>query len=403
MIPNITPVLLGGDLNAYQLARELHARYGLISYVFGRYPLPETAHSRILRFSACPDLWDKAVLLRVLRAFAATHPRCLLFGCTDRYVQMICDLRDELSAHYLIPYADADFLRLASDKAAFGNALVAAGFAYPQTEVVTGMPPARPRRFPLVLKAANSADFYAHPFPEMKKAYLLHTPAALFSVSARIRAAGYTGALLLQDYIPGDDTAMYVANGYTDRAGNVRQVAVGQVLLGEHTPNGIGNPAAIVTRPHPELVATVLRLAAAIGARGLWNFDIRYDKRDGNYYFLECNPRQGRSAFSITSAGLSVIEPVLEDLVFDAPFTETRTPRTAGYWSSVASPAVRCGLPKPLASEVSTLTARKQTADTLAYEADLRGNLRRRANLLLYRVKHLAKFYIYDRNRSAEL
>ena len=32
----ITPVLLGGDLNCYNVARAFHEKYGVCSYAFGR-------------------------------------------------------------------------------------------------------------------------------------------------------------------------------------------------------------------------------------------------------------------------------------------------------------------------------------------------------------------------------
>ena len=38
----ITPVLLGADLNCYNLARAFHEAYGVKSYAFGRYEISAT-------------------------------------------------------------------------------------------------------------------------------------------------------------------------------------------------------------------------------------------------------------------------------------------------------------------------------------------------------------------------
>ena len=37
MKEKITPVLLGADLNCYNVARAFHEEYGVVSYAFGRY------------------------------------------------------------------------------------------------------------------------------------------------------------------------------------------------------------------------------------------------------------------------------------------------------------------------------------------------------------------------------
>ena len=59
----IIPVLLGADLNCYNVARAFHMKYGVISNAFGRYAVSATKYSRIVdsqmntkaRNSCCSD------------------------------------------------------------------------------------------------------------------------------------------------------------------------------------------------------------------------------------------------------------------------------------------------------------------------------------------------------------
>ena len=44
----ITPVLLGADLNCYNVARAFHMQYGVKSYAFGRYAVSATKYSKII-------------------------------------------------------------------------------------------------------------------------------------------------------------------------------------------------------------------------------------------------------------------------------------------------------------------------------------------------------------------
>ena len=195
---------------------------------------------------------------------------------------------------------------------------------------------------------------------------------------------------------------MFVANGYTDAQGNLWQIAVGQVLCQTHTPNGIGNPCAILTKPNPEVESLAAKAAKALGARGLWNIDIRYDARDDTYRVLECNPRQGRSAYSTQTAGMDPLRSVVEDLVFRIPFTETRTPTDCGFWHSLPTRAV-LAKNKAFRREIRTCIRAKKEADTLRYKHDLQHNPMRRFSLLGHRAKHIIKFHVYDKDRSAVL
>jgi len=66
----ITPVLLGADLNCYNVARAFHEEYGCISYAFGRYPIGATMNSKIVRFTAIPDFDTDERMVEVLNRFA---------------------------------------------------------------------------------------------------------------------------------------------------------------------------------------------------------------------------------------------------------------------------------------------------------------------------------------------
>ena len=69
------------------------------------------------------------------------------------------------------------------------------------------------------------------------------------TVIDQIYGAGYEDALILQDFIPGDDSFMRVVTNYSGADGKVRLMCVGHVLLEEHTGHAIGNHAVIITNP----------------------------------------------------------------------------------------------------------------------------------------------------------
>ena len=102
----ILPVLIGADMNCYTLARAFHEAYGVRSYAFGRWAMGDTMYSRLVRFTAVPDIDSADTLLRTVTDFAAAHAdkTLIVMGCTDDYASLLMDVRDKLPANCIAPY-----------------------------------------------------------------------------------------------------------------------------------------------------------------------------------------------------------------------------------------------------------------------------------------------------------
>ena len=136
-------------------------------------------------------------------------------------------------------------------------------------------------------------------------------------------AAGYPGKMILQEFIPGDDSYMRVLTNYSDTRGRVKLMCLGHVLLEEHSPHGIGNHAVIITEHDEGLCGKIRGMLEDIGYVGFSNFDIKYDQRDGKYKAFEINTRQGRSNYYVTGSGHNIARYLVGDLVEgkDLPLT----------------------------------------------------------------------------------
>jgi D-aspartate ligase len=163
-------------------------------------------------------------------------------------------------------------------------------------------------RFPVIAKTADTAAYHRVDFPGKKKVFKVSTPEELTELLERVRVAGYGGSFIIQDMVPGDDSGMRILTCYCDSSGRMRFASFGQVLLEEHTPGALGNPAGIITGADPEIVAQAQRLLEHIGWTGYANFDLKYDPRDGRTVFFELNPRLGRSNYYVTAAGRNTAE-----------------------------------------------------------------------------------------------
>ena len=198
MTEKIIPVLLGADLNCYNVARAFHEQYGVISYAFGRYAVSATKYSRIIRFTAVPEIDRDEVMLETLTAFAESHPdgKLILFGCTDDYAAMIIRNKDKLP-RYLCACPNESFLDSVSRKAEFYEICEKYGIPYPKTVVLTGKTDVSELAadvlgfdYPIVIKPSSSVVYWKHPFDGMKKVYIAKSAADAEAIIAEIYDSG---------------------------------------------------------------------------------------------------------------------------------------------------------------------------------------------------------------------
>ena len=329
--PDVLPVILGGDIGAYSLARAFHEAYGIVSLVLSQSHSHMCGDSSILVNRTIPYLERREVLLSALADVAECfdHRPLLLLGCGDWYVRAIVENRAALEPSFIIPYIGEDLLNRLTDKDRFYELCASVGVPTPRTVVVDADDPqldpaglALPFPFPVVAKPASSAAYHYADFPEKEKVFFLRDNTELATALEAVRRSSYQGKFLIQETIPGDDTHMRILTTYSDQTGKVRFAAFGQTLLEDMRPMGVGNPLAIVSRVDETVVAEATRLLEAVGYTGFANFDIKVDPRDGSHVFFEINTRLGRSNYYVTAAGHNVGRLLVEDLVEGRPFPD---------------------------------------------------------------------------------
>ncbi len=394
----ILPVLLGADLNAYNVARAFHEAYGAHAQAFGRYPIGVTQNVRILTFEAVPDLDTDDVMVERVNRFASEHPDAslILLGCTDDYVAMIIRCRDRLDARYTVPYISCELLDSITRKDHFYECCERMGIPYPKTVVVhPGEKPEVPFSYPVIIKPSYSVSYWKHPFDGMKKVYTVHNAEEAQSIIDRIFAAGYPDNLILQDRIPGDDSHMYTLTAYVDEEHRVRMMCLGHVLLEEHTPKGLGNHAAIVTECNAPIMEKLRAFLEEISYTGFANFDIKYDDRDGSFRVFEINVRQGRSNYYVTAAGCNIARYLVEDRLEHKPFDGCYLCDRPVYWRYIPDSVVYRYTPETLCRRVRALKKAGQAYSSMRYKPDLRWNLRRRIFVAVHEYHHRKKFKKY--------
>lgn len=399
MNEKITPVLLGADLNCYNVARAFHEKYGCVSYAFGRYPIGATMNSKIVNFTAIPDFDTDERMVEVLNRFAESHrgEKLIVIGCTDDYVALIVRNKDKLDSSYIAPYTTQELIDDITLKEHFYSYCDKYDIPHPKTFVYEkGMSIDNLGfDYPVIIKPSSSVLYWKHEFEGMKKVYRAKTKEEAQKVLDTIYASGYPEKIIIQDTIPGDDSHMYVLTSYSDENANVRMMCLGHVLLEEHTPKGLGNHCAILTEYNQELMERFKKFLEEIHFVGFSNFDIKYDERDGSFRAFEINVRQGRSNYYVTSSGNNIARLIVEDRVEKKPFTGTLFNQNEIYWRYIPDSIVYERVSNELKKKIRSIKKAGRATSSMRYTFDLKGNLKRRLFVTVHEHNHKKKFKTY--------
>ena len=329
------PVITGGDVGTYSLAREFHEAFGAISAVVPTSVNRNLRHSRILQaFPAGPMTTSEPVIAAFKEVAAeltdhGARPRpLLLLANYDHLVRFAVEHRAELEdLGYTIPYPSTQLLDRVALKENFYSLCDELGVPYPKTATYDCAAHSSERahtfareqiraadvRFPLVLKAGDGAAWADISFEGRRKVHYVDDAETLAELLTSAADVGYTGTLIAQEHIPGPDSQLRLATYFCDQTGQVRLTAYGEVVVEDHAPGLEGNSPAVLTSRDETVEKQGAAILRAIGWRGFAMFDIKVDRRDGVAKFLELNPRLGRNHHYLTASGVNPARLYVEE------------------------------------------------------------------------------------------
>ena len=321
MKKDFIPVLLGSDINVYGMASSFYKQYNKKSIAIGKGILPVCKNSKIVHVEVVePRLEEDDVFVETLLKFKENYPNdtLLLVPCGDNYIKMLVRNQDKLKKDYVFNCIKNDLLESLNTKERFYEMCEKYDLPYPKTFICTKDNYENleaPFEYPMIIKPSNSVMYWNAHFEGKRKVFLAETEEEFRKILDAIYHSTYTDDLIIQEFVPGDDSMMRVVNCYSDHNGKVKMAALGKILLEECTPEGIGSYAAIISDYDKEIIDLVVNFLEKIKFKGYSNFDIKYDTRDNTYKVFEINPRQGRSSYFVTAAGCNLSKYLVDDMI----------------------------------------------------------------------------------------
>ncbi|MBQ9011331.1 MAG: hypothetical protein IJ093_01630 [Bacilli bacterium] len=317
-------VIIGSDANAYYMARCAHEAYGKKVKVISYKPMSFVNHSKITDVTYDDRLWDSdsfaLAMNEYVKDFSAKKIVCL--SSNETYARNLVINREKLDKRILFNYVDLEFLDSLMMKDLFFKAYGNSGLL-PKTIIYDLNDEVKiDFDFPVIIKPSNVIMFNHIDFPGKKKIYKLNNMDEVNNVIECFRNSKYTDTLIIQEYIPGDDSSLHDCVVYCNSKGKCEFISFAQIGLQEHTSNMVGNAACLIngftTNGYDENVVLEFKnFMEKINFKGLAELDIKYDYRDKKYKILEINARQGRCSYYVSAAGYNLVKCVVDDLVYN--------------------------------------------------------------------------------------
>lgn len=392
------PIIIGTDMNAYNMAISFHEAYGIKPILVGKEPLSFTSLSTItetieLRSGLAEDSQFADILIDIAEKYRAPGKTLLLIGTNDLYVRLIIENAKILREHYVFNYITEDLMNQLQVKANFYELCKVHGIETPTTffyDCKSAEPFEEEMMYPIIIKPSNGIEYSRNKFEGQQKVYKVDSPKEMHNVIQQIKASGYSDELIIQDYIPGDDTFMWDSVIYANSKGKTQLVTFAQVVLQEHTVTAIGNYTALITRFDKEMMVKLQNFLEAVGYNGFANFDLKYDARDKKFKVFEVNIRQGRSSYYVTALGHNMAEYFVDDLIYraDKPVTYLNE----DFLFTVVPKAVLRNFVdnKAVLKDIKRLIKKGQYGNPLFYKKDK--HLKRKLYLLARQVNYYKKY-----------
>ena len=276
-------LIIGSDANAYYMARCAHEATGMKAHLLAKDRLAFTKFSNILTIEYDEDLWNEEHFVKRLNAYAKSYKssQVLVISTNETYSIFLARNKGEFEKNLVFFQQDEQVLLTLTNKEKFYKTYKKSELSFPETYYfdVTKDSLIPTIAYPMILKPANVVMYNHLSFEGKNKIYKIVSEEELRDVIERIKKAGYTDRLILQEYIAGDDSYLFDSVVYVDRMGKVKIISFAQIGLQEHSKSMVGNAACLINGfnsfgiDFQEMKQNIISFMETIGKNGFFEYE----------------------------------------------------------------------------------------------------------------------------------
>ncbi len=322
-------LILGTDANAYYMARCTYEAYHKKAYLLGKERLAFTKFSNILEVIYNEKIWEEKEFLKALDDFHQrhSHKKIILISTNETYTEFISKNQTKLNDSFRFIVPSINIIKSLTNKEKFYKTYAKENLLFPKTIYYDCQKKPtleiKDFSFPVVVKPSNVVSYNHLRFSDKHKIYKARNLNELETIINNIILGGYQDKLIIQEFIPGDDSNLFDAVVYVNTKGKVEFISFAQIGLQERTKSMVGNAAVLINGFNTtkgnvlKQVKEIKKFMEKINYRGFAEIDMKYDLRDNNFKVLEINARQGRCSYYVSALGKNLVKTIVDDVLYD--------------------------------------------------------------------------------------
>lgn len=290
-------VLIGMDCTtALQVARVLHDR-GVPVIGIAADPRHPCCRTNACEQILAADTSTTEFLDLLVELGPSLDRKAVLIPCTDMSVLLLSRHRQRVEEWYHVALPAQRTIDLLLDKSEFYSFAQAEGFPIPRTVFLRDrgdLARAEMLRFPCIIKPAVKTPEWLRNM--RSKVLIVQTPEELRPMYER--SSPHTPALVLQEWVEGEDANLYTCNCYFDASSRPLVTFVSRKLRQWPPRAGVGSVSVEVR--HDAVAEHALRLFQRVDFHGFGYLETKYDRDTGRDLIIEANVGRptGRSAMA---------------------------------------------------------------------------------------------------------
>lgn len=319
-------LILGTDANAYYMARCCYEEYKIKPHLIGQRRLAFTKFSNILTIEYCPDFWKEETFLEVINNYAknSEYKKILLVSTNETYTEYISKNKEKLNKKFVYNLPSIEIIKTLTNKENFYKTYENSELTFPKTiyfDAKKDKIESIKIQFPLVLKPANVVKYNHVDFVGKNKIYKIDNQGELEKTINIIKNSEYDDRLIIQEFIPGDDSYLFDSVVYADKNSKCKIISFAQIGMQERTKSMVGNAALLINGFNTfdgnadKQINNIISFIEKIGYMGFAEIDMKYDYRDKIFKVLEINARQGRCSYYLTPLGCNLVKTMVDDVI----------------------------------------------------------------------------------------
>lgn len=201
--------IIGSDANAYYMARACYEEYHKKAHLIAKERLAFTKFSNILTISYYDNLWEEEDFVRILNTEAEKYEMPILVISTNETYSLLLARNQKRLAKNLVYFKQEEkVIKTLMNKEQFYKTYKKSSLCFPETyyfdvakdQILPTM------KYPMILKPANVVLYNHVPFEGKKKIYKIASEEELKETIALLKNSPYQDKMILQEFIPGNDS-----------------------------------------------------------------------------------------------------------------------------------------------------------------------------------------------------